>query len=299
MYKYLNSGAGGIGGLFVHSRHLNPGSGEVKALHGWWSNKAETRFKMPHHLEPDVGASSFKISNPSPWNAILNIASLEIFEEVTMKRLIEKQRLLTGYMELLLTKELKPYGVGIITPQNPNERGCQLSIKIPPNTLETTAKHLHSFGVVFDVRYPDVIRVAPVPLYNSYLDVLKFVKAMSSVLSRIAYAVVSQLQIHDQDVDDALIIVKSRKDREDYIHTEDVIKEIQKHGKEIAVILLMGVHYYTGQLMDIEAITKAAHNEGCIIGWDLAHAIGNVELKMHDWGADFGIWCTYKVSFTL
>ncbi|XP_071453284.1 kynureninase-like, partial [Hetaerina americana] len=103
-YKYLNSGAGGVAGIFVHSRHFK-GDGR-KALHGWWSNKPETRFKMAFKLDPAVGASSFKLSNPSPWHTALNLASLEIFEEATMKKILEKQRLLTGYTELLLEKHL-------------------------------------------------------------------------------------------------------------------------------------------------------------------------------------------------
>jgi kynureninase len=78
------------------------------------------------------------------------------------------------------------------------------------------------------------------------------------------------------------------------LRTEDIVKTIEEHGECIAVVLLSGVHYFTGQLFDIELITKAAHSKQCYIGWDLAHAAGNVELKLHEWQVDFASWCTYK-----
>ncbi|XP_046384253.1 kynureninase-like isoform X1 [Ischnura elegans] len=188
-YKYLNSGAGGVGGIFVHSRHLK-GEGR-KALRGWWSNKPETRFKMSFKLEPASGASSFKVSNPSPWHTALNLASLEIFEEATMPKILEKQRLLTGYTELLLQKHLASVNALIITPKDPNERGSQLSIRFPPGKLDPVARELDALGVVFDIRHPDVLRIAPAPLYNSYQDVWRFVRAFTTAISRCPKTILS------------------------------------------------------------------------------------------------------------
>lgn len=123
-YKYLNSGAGGIGGAFVHARH----HGAMPAhLQGWWSNRQDTRFEMREEVDAAPGAESFRLCNPPPWLAALNLASLEIFEEAGMDALLDKQVLLTGYLELLLNKRLHN-ALRIITPSDPEQRGCQLSL---------------------------------------------------------------------------------------------------------------------------------------------------------------------------
>ena len=90
---------------------------------------------------------------------------------------------------------------------------------------------------------------------------------------------------------DAVMILEAQKD---IFKTEDILETIKQHGHEIAVVLLPGIQYYTGQLFDMNTITKAAQEKGCIVGWDLAHAVGNVQLSLHDWNVDFACWCTYK-----
>lgn len=103
----------------------------------------------------------------------------------------------------------------------------------------------------------------------------------------------SQTKLHGFDPDDAMILI--RPEGEEYtISTEQILATIDKHAAEIAVILLPGIQYYTGQLLDIPVITAHAHSHGIMIGWDLAHAVGNVELKLHEWDVDFAVWCTYK-----
>jgi len=107
------------------------------------------------------------------------------------------------------------------------------------------------------------------------------------------YAMESQVQFHGCDPKEAIIEVFPR-DGEDTLRTEDILKAINDHADELALVLFSGINYYTGQFFDLEAITKAAHKAGAIAGFDLAHAAGNVPLKLHDWNADFACWCSYK-----
>ncbi|MGV6860843.1 MAG: kynureninase [Putridiphycobacter sp.] len=107
------------------------------------------------------------------------------------------------------------------------------------------------------------------------------------------YALESQVKFHGFSPEDALIEVEPREG-EYIIRDEDVIELIQKHGHEIAMVMIGGVNYYTGQLFDIESITKAGHDVGATVGWDLAHAAGNIKLKLHEWNVDFAAWCSYK-----
>ncbi|XP_060482153.1 kynureninase isoform X1 [Panthera onca] len=107
------------------------------------------------------------------------------------------------------------------------------------------------------------------------------------------YAVESQLQLHGLNIEKSMRIVKPREG-EETLRTEDILEVIEKEGDSIAVILFSGVHFYTGQLFNIPAITKAGQAKGCFVGFDLAHAVGNVELRLHDWGVDFACWCSYK-----
>jgi len=108
-----------------------------------------------------------------------------------------------------------------------------------------------------------------------------------------AHVVKSQLALHGRAERDSLVEVAPRAG-EELLRTEDVLAAIARAGDELALVLLPGVHYYTGQLLDIERITAAAHAAGAAVGWDLAHAVGNVELRLHDWGVDFAAWCSYK-----
>ena len=163
-YKYLNSGAGGIAGAFVHKRHhasLPP------HLEGWWSNAQvlcphpgfvsnqqsvlqETRFEMRDHVDPAPGAEAFRLCNPPPWLAAINLASLEMFEEAGMASLLRKQFTLTGYLEQLLTSRLSAQ-LRIITPRDPAQRGCQLSLMFGTD-LAAVHREVERRGVVCDVR---------------------------------------------------------------------------------------------------------------------------------------------------
>lgn len=107
------------------------------------------------------------------------------------------------------------------------------------------------------------------------------------------YAVESQVKLHGYDYDSAVIEIKPREG-ETSLRTEDILKTMVEHGKETALVFFSGVQYYTGQLFNIAEITKAAHAQGAIAGFDLAHAAGNVALKLHDWDVDFAAWCGYK-----
>ena len=149
-YKYLNSGAGGIGGAFVHRKHhdsLPP------HLEGWWSNAQHSRFEMRERLDPARGAEAFRLCNPPPWLAAINLASLEIFREAGgMAPLLRKQLRLTGYLELLLTSRPALAGqLRVITPGDPRHRGCQLSIAFSRD-LDTVHSYIEARGVICDVR---------------------------------------------------------------------------------------------------------------------------------------------------
>jgi len=176
-YKYLNSGAGGIAGAFVHSRHH---AAMPSHLQGWWSNAQETRFEMRDHVDPAPGAETFRLCNPPPWLAALNLASLEIFEEAGMEAILAKQRLLTGYLEELLNRRLGGK-LKIITPADPEQRGCQLSLVFNCD-LNQVHSRIEKRGVVCDVRLPSAMRIAPAPLYNSFKDVLAFVTILQEAL---------------------------------------------------------------------------------------------------------------------
>ena len=177
-YKYLNSGPGGIGGVFVHERHAE--AFELPRFAGWWGHDKETRFLMGDRFIPIKGAEGWQLSNPPIFQMASLRASLEIFDEAGMKNLVEKSKQLTGYLEFLLN-QIKDERISVITPSNPEERGCQLSIRVK-NADKNLFKAITEKGVIADWREPDVIRVAPVPLYSSFMDVWKFVKILKDCL---------------------------------------------------------------------------------------------------------------------
>jgi kynureninase len=107
------------------------------------------------------------------------------------------------------------------------------------------------------------------------------------------YAVESQIKFHGLDPNECMLLAKPRK-HEDIIQTQDILQLIESHGHEIALVLLPGVQYYTGEVFDMQAITQAAQEKGCRVGFDLAHAAGNIPMQLHDWQVDFACWCTYK-----
>jgi len=172
-YKYLNSGPGSLGGCFVHERHAHA---DLPRFAGWWGHNKETRFNMRHDFDPIPGAEGWQLSNPPILSLAAIRASLDIFEEVGMKKLNEKSRQLTGYLEFLLD-EIQNQNIRIITPRDPAQRGCQLSIQVK-NADKSLFDNITEKGVIADWREPDVIRVAPVPLYNSYRDVFRFVEIL-------------------------------------------------------------------------------------------------------------------------
>ncbi len=175
-YKYLNGGPGCAAGCFVHEKHGNEAT--LPRLAGWWGNDPATRFHM--HLQPDFvprpGADGWQLSNPSILAMAPLRASLALFEEAGMSALRDKSERLTGYMQYLLDR-LPPGRFELLTPRDPDRRGCQLSMLVrdePRRLLQALATE----GVVCDFREPNVIRVAPVPLYNTFEDVWRFVRVL-------------------------------------------------------------------------------------------------------------------------
>jgi kynureninase len=176
-YKYLNAGPGAAAGCFVHERH---GSGALPRLGGWWGNEPATRFRMHEErtFVPRGGADGWQLSNP-PILAMAPLrASLAIFDEAGMDALRHKSVVLTGYLEWLLDRAtVKRFE--LITPKRTEERGCQLSLRILDRPAETL-RAVEAVGVVGDFRPPDVFRVAPVPLYNSFHDVWRLAAQLQS-----------------------------------------------------------------------------------------------------------------------
>ena len=177
-YKYLNSGPGGIAGVFVHERHAT--NFDLPRFAGWWGHDKETRFLMGDEFVPMRGAEGWQISNPPIFQMASLRASLEIFEEAGMNNLREKSVKLTNYLEFLLN-EIHAVRISVITPSNSFERGCQLSIRVKDSD-KNLFKKISARGVFADWREPDVIRVAPVPLYNSFADVYRFVEILKDCL---------------------------------------------------------------------------------------------------------------------
>lgn len=188
-YKYLNCGPGGIGGLFVHERNsrvATNATGEhefLPRLSGWWGSDKSSRFAMTNNFTPMSGAAGFQLSNPSIIDTTALCASLEVFALTDMTTLRAKSEKLTRYLELHLLR-IKELGAdfAIITPSDPTQRGAQLSLKLGEGLLDTVLSELEERGVVVDERKPDVIRVAPTPLYNTYTDVYDFSAALSDAL---------------------------------------------------------------------------------------------------------------------
>ena len=177
-YKYLNAGPGGVAGVFIHERHGE--NFDLPRFAGWWGHDRETRFLMDKKFVPMRGAEGWQLSNPPIFQLAALKASLDIFAEAGMKTLAEKSKKLTSYLEFLLG-EIKDERISVITPSNSDERGCQLSIRVK-NADKNLFKAISTRGVIADWREPDVIRVAPVPLYNSFADVFRFAEILKNCL---------------------------------------------------------------------------------------------------------------------
>ena len=178
-YKYLNSGPGSLAGCFIHERHAY--RKDLNRFVGWWSHNKETRFNMRGEFDQLPGAEGWQLSNPPILSMAAIKASLDMFNEVGMNLLVAKSKKLTGYFEFLLNT-LDEDAIRIITPKNPDERGCQLSIQVK-NADKSLHEKLTEAGVISDWREPDVIRCAPVPLYNSFEDIFRLVEKLKSILN--------------------------------------------------------------------------------------------------------------------
>ena len=175
-YKYLNAGPGAVGGCFVHARHGD--AVDLPRLSGWWGHDKTNRFEMIHPFQATPGAEGWQLSNPPILSLAAIRASLDIFSDAGfMGPLRQKSEQLTGYLDWLLRHELGS-AVDIITPQAPADRGCQLSLCVPGG--KQLFEKLDKAGIVSDWREPDVIRIAPVPLYNTFEDCFRFVEILKS-----------------------------------------------------------------------------------------------------------------------
>ena len=173
-YKYLNSGPGSVAAAFVHEKHHNS---DLPRFAGWWGHNKENRFKMPDEFNAIKSAEGWQLSNPPILSLAAIRASLSIFDEVGMEKLVVKSKKLTDYL-LFLLNTIETNRIEIITAE---ERGCQISIRVKNGNKELFNK-ITEKGVIADWREPDVIRVAPVPLYNSFSDVFNFYNILKSVI---------------------------------------------------------------------------------------------------------------------
>jgi kynureninase len=172
-YKYLNSGPGAVAGCFVHEQHGN--NPQLPRLAGWWGTDPATRFAMEDaDFVPQPGAAGWQVSNPPILSLAPLRASLALFDQAGMAALRTKSQLLTSFLEFLLDRDGR---CEIITPRDPERRGCQLSLRVPGNAQERLTQ-LKQAGVVCDFRAPDILRVAPAPLYNTFQDVWTFVQCL-------------------------------------------------------------------------------------------------------------------------
>ena len=183
-YKYMNSGPGNISGIFVHERHAE--SPDLPRFAGWWGHDEGERFKMEKGFKPMFGADGWQLANSNVLALAAHQASLDIFTEAGMDRLRQKSELLTGYLEFLLQEINGERGViEIITPKNTNERGCQLSLLVKKGG-KAVFDELYQNAIVGDWRNPNVIRIAPTPLYNSFMDVYRFARILEQSLHKFA-----------------------------------------------------------------------------------------------------------------
>ncbi|KAI9014852.1 pyridoxal phosphate-dependent transferase [Gaertneriomyces semiglobifer] len=177
-YKYLNAGPGGIGGAFVHEKHARS---QLPRLAGWWGTDPAQKFVMDHVFRPIPGANVYRVSNPNVLATTSLLGSLQVFARTTPEDLRAKSVLLTGYLEVLL---MGVQGFKILTPSESHQRGCQLSLLFDGGLMLPVFEELQRAGIVVDERKPDVIRVAPTPLYNTFTDVWTFVKILKEAIER-------------------------------------------------------------------------------------------------------------------
>ncbi len=173
-YKYLNSGPGGVAGIFIHEQHAT--NKKFPRMAGWWGSNKKTRFAMPDEFDPIPSAEGWQLSNAPVLSMAAHKAALDIFMQAGMKNIFEKGKLLSGFLLFLLaTLPNRDALLEIITPVKEHQRGCQVSLLMRKNGKEIF-KQLQENGVVADWREPNVIRIAPVPLYNTFEEVYRFYK---------------------------------------------------------------------------------------------------------------------------
>jgi kynureninase len=188
-YKYLNSGPGGVGAAFIHEKHIR--RKDLPRFAGWWGHQEKERFLMKKGFRPTSTAEGWQLSNAPVLSMAALKASLDIFEEAGIGKLIDKSRKLTGYMEYLISTECRVlsaeerkmnpaplHEIKIITPKEPDQRGAQLSILVRKNS-KALFENLKKENFIVDWRSPNVIRVAPVPLYNTFEEVYRFSKLLA------------------------------------------------------------------------------------------------------------------------
>lgn len=181
-YKYMNSGPGNASGFFVHEKHHN--DKELKRFAGWYGHNKERRFKMEPDFDPVHGADGWQISNLPILSLAPYLASVEMFAEVGMDKLITKRNLITSYLEFILheiDKELEGADFEILTPSNQEERGCQLSVYLHGQGRELFERLMKN-GVITDWREPNVIRLAPAPFYCSFEDMFEFGQILKQLI---------------------------------------------------------------------------------------------------------------------
>ena len=180
-YKYLNSGPGNTGGAFIHERYADDPA--LPRLAGWWGHREEERFKMRPGFKPMYGADGWQLSNANILPLAAQRAALEVIAQAGIDRLRAKSLKMTGFLEESI-RNLDSEGkyVTIITPDNEQERGCQLSLMFSRQGKQVF-ENLTQSGIIVDWREPGVIRVAPMPLYNTFTEVYQFCEILRQTLS--------------------------------------------------------------------------------------------------------------------
>jgi kynureninase len=180
-YKYLNAGPGAVGGCFIHRRHGE--APDLPRFAGWWGHDRGRRFLMEPKFAPSRGAEGWQLSNPPILSLAPLAASLELFRTAGLARLRRKSVQLTRYLEWLLAAELGDRA-RLLTPADPERRGCHVAVQFdpPPRNARAFAARLRAAGVVADWRRPNVLRLAPAPLYNRFGDIFAAVRALKRTL---------------------------------------------------------------------------------------------------------------------
>ncbi|KAH8585609.1 putative kynureninase [Bisporella sp. PMI_857] len=186
-YKYMNAGPGAIGSIFVHEKYGHVDKtmgmdGYRPRLAGWWGNDVQNRFEMKNSFEPAIGATGYQVSNPSILDTVALISSLRVFNLTSMSALRQKSALLTGYLEYLLLQMPTCHLFELMTSPNESERGAQLSLRFEQQVLDGVMPKLRQNGIVV-AQKKNIMRVAPVPMYNTFMDIWKFVEGLRNALS--------------------------------------------------------------------------------------------------------------------